>query len=103
DREKAAAVEEEAGKLAKEKESKQIEFIDAALKKHLEKFDTALRDGLWNAFKTMPDKRTTEEKKLLADNPSANINAGVLYQYNQKAADELKAMDAKIAEVRARK
>jgi hypothetical protein len=26
-----------------------------------------------------------------------NINAGVLYQYNQKAADDLKAMDAKIA------
>src|SRR6185436_10318956 len=44
-----------------------------------------------------------EQKKLLADNPSVNINPGVLYQYNQKAADDLKAMDAKIAEVRARK
>jgi len=32
-----------------------------------------------------------------------NINTGVLYQYNQKAADDLKAMDAKIAEVRGRK
>jgi len=103
DRTKAAAVEDEAGKLAKEKESKQTEFIEAALKKHLEKFDAALSDALWTAFKTPPDKRTTEQKKLLADHPSANINAGVLYQYNQKAADELKAMDAKIAEVRARK
>jgi hypothetical protein len=103
DRAKAAAVDEEAGKLAKEKETKQTEYIDAALKKHLEKFDPALRDPLWNAFKAAPDKRTPEQKKLLADNPSANINPGVLYQYNQKAADELKAMDAKIAEVRARK
>ena len=32
-----------------------------------------------------------------------NINAGVLYQYNQKAADDLKAMDAKIADVRTNK
>ncbi len=103
DREKAAAVELEASKLSKEKEAKQAEAIDAALKAHLEKFDAALRDGLWTAFKTAPDKRTAEHKKLLADHPSANINAGVLYQYNQKAADELKAMDAKIAEVRARK
>ncbi len=103
DRAKAASVEEEASKLAREKEAKQTEFIDAALKQHLEKFDPALRDGLWSAFKTPPDKRTSDQKKLLADNPSANINAGVLYQYNQKAADELKAMDAKITEVRARK
>src|SRR4030095_2837108 len=85
DRAKAAAVEEEAGKLAKEKESKQTEYIEAALKKQLEKFDAAIRDALWTAFKTPRDKRTEEQKKLLADNPSVNINAGVLYQYNQKA------------------
>jgi hypothetical protein len=103
DRAKAAEVEAEAGKLSKEKESKQTAFIEEALKKHLEKFDAALRDGLWTAFKTPRDKRTDEQKKLLADNPSANINAGVLYQYNPKGADELKAMDAKITEVRARK
>lgn len=103
ERAKAVAVEDEAAKLAKEKEAKQTDFIEAALKKHLETFDSALRDGLWNAFKTAPDKRTAEQKKLLADHPSANINAGVLYQYNQKAADELKAMDAKIGEVRGRK
>ena len=40
------------------------------------------------AYDTPADKRTAEQKKLLADNPSVNINAGVLYQYNQKAADE---------------
>ena len=103
DRTKAGAVDEEAAKLGKEKEAKQSEFIDAALKKHLEKFDPPLRDELLTAFNIVPEKRTAGQKKLLADHPSANINAGVLYQYNQKAADELKAMDAKIAEVRARK
>lgn len=103
DRAKAAALETEAAKLAKEKESKQSEFIDDALKKHLEKLDPAIRDGLWTAFKTPAAERTAAQKKLLADNPSANIHPGVLYQYNPKAAEELKARDAAIAEVRARK
>ncbi len=103
DRAKATAVEEEAGKLAKEKEARQTTLIDEALKKHLEKFDAAIRDALWTAFKTPANQRTEDQKKLLADHPSANINAGVLYQYNPKAADELKAMEAKIAEVRAQK
>ncbi len=103
DRAKAAAVEEEAIKLGRERDAKQSEFIDAALQKHLTKFDAAISNSLWMAFKTTPDKRTEEQKKLLADNPSANINAGVLYQYNQKAADELKSLDARIGEIRARK
>ncbi|MBI3871443.1 MAG: PSD1 domain-containing protein [Verrucomicrobia bacterium] len=103
DRAKATAAEAEAAKLGKDKEAKQSEYLDAALKKHLEKMEPALRDGLWTAFKTAPDARTPEQKKLLADHPSANINAGVLYQYDPKAADDLKAMDARIAEARARK
>ncbi|MBM3847848.1 MAG: DUF1553 domain-containing protein, partial [Verrucomicrobia bacterium] len=103
DRAKAAAVEEEASKLTKEKEAKQSEHIDAALKAHLEKLEAPLREPLWNAFKTPADKRTAEQKKLLADHPSANIHPGILYQYNAKAADELRAMDAKIGEVRGRK
>ncbi len=103
DRAKAQAVEEEAGRLAAQRETKQTEYLDEALKKHLEKFDPALRDPLWTAFKTPSDQRTPEQRKLLADHPSANIHPGVLYQYNPKAADDLKAMDAKIAEVRARR
>src|SRR6266487_3285812 len=103
DRKKAAEVEAEAKKAAEEKEAKQKQYIDEALTKHLEKFDAVLRDQLRAAYDTPADKRTAEQKKLLADNPSVNINAGVLYQYNQKAADDLKAMDAKIAEIRARK
>src|SRR5207249_10853890 len=78
-------------------------YIDEALTKHLEKFEAGLRDQLRAAYDAPADKRTAEQKKLLADNPSVNINAGVLYQYNQKAADDLKAMDAKIAEIRGRK
>ena len=103
DRKTAADVEAEAKKLAEEKAAKQKQYIDEALNKHLEKFDETLRKELRAAYDTPADKRTPEQKKLLADNPSVNINAGVLYQYNQKAADDLKAMDAKIGEIRGRK
>jgi len=103
DRKKAAEVEAEAKKLTEEKVTKQKQYISDALTKHLEKFDEELRGKLRTAYDTPADKRTAEQKKLLADNPSVNINAGVLYQYNQKAADDLKAMDAKIAEIRGRK
>src|SRR5205814_332020 len=103
DRKRAAEVEAEAKKLADEKAAKQKDYIDEALRKHLEKFEPDLRGKLRAAYDTPSDKRTAEQKKLLDDNPSVNINAGVLYQYNQKAADDLKAMDAKIAEIRGRK
>ena len=103
DRKKAAEVEAEAKKMTDEKTAKQKQYIDEALTKHLEKFEPGLRDQLRAACDMPVAKRTTEQKKLLADNPSVNINAGVLYQYNQKAADDLKAMDAKIAEIRGRK
>ena len=100
DRKKANEVEAEAKKLSEEKNAKQKQYIDEALTKHLEKFEAPLRGELRAAYDTPADKRSAEQKKLLADNPSVNINAGVLYQYNQKAADDLKAMDAKIAEIR---
>ena len=103
DRKRAAEVEAEAKKLADEKEAKQKQYIEEALTKHLEKFEPDLREKLRAAYDTPSDKRTPEQKKLLADNPSVNINAGVLYQYNQKAAEDLKAMDAKIGEIRGRK
>ncbi len=103
DRKQSAAIEAEAQKLAAAKEAKQKEYLNDALTKHLEKFDEALRGPLRAAYDTPADKRTPEQKKLLADNPSVNINPGVLYQYNPKAADDLKVMDAKIGETRAKK
>jgi mono/diheme cytochrome c family protein len=103
DRAKAAAVETEAQKLQAEKNERQKKSIAEALDKHLEKFEPELRERLRAASGMAPEKRSAEQKKLLTDNPSVNITPGVLYQYNPKAADDLKAMDAKIAEVRAGK
>jgi mono/diheme cytochrome c family protein len=103
DRQQAAAVEEEAKKLSEERGKKEKTYLDAALEKELEKFEPPLRGLLEEACHAPADKRTPEQAKLLKENPSVNITSGVLYQYNQKAADDLKAMDAKIAEVRGRR
>jgi hypothetical protein len=103
DRRKSAEIEAEAARVSAEKETKQKQYIADALTQHLEKFEVSLRQSLRMAIDTPADKRTPEQKKLIADNPSVNINAGVLYQYNPKAADDLKAMDAKMAEIRGRK
>ena len=103
DRRKSADIEEEAADLSKERESKQAQYLAEALTRHLEKFDPPLRDLLRAALDTPAGKRSEEQKKLLADNPSVNIHPGVLYQYNAKAAEELKAMDSRIAAIRARK
>lgn len=103
DRAKAAEVESEASVVAEEKSVKQKDYIAQALEKELEKFDISLRDTLRLAFQTPADKRTDEQKKLLDANPSVKITPGVLYQYNQKAADDLKTYDKKLSEIRARK
>ncbi len=104
DRAKAAEVEAEAGTLAGEREVKQKEFIAEALAKHLQqKFEEPLRGKLRAAMETPEKERSSEQKRLIDDNPSVKISPGVLYQYNPKAADELKSMDAKIQEVRVRK
>lgn len=102
-RAKAAAVEAEAKKLQDAYNAKQAKFIAEALEKELENFPEDQRGILRDAYKTPAAKRTEEQKQLLALNPKVNVTAGVLYQYNPKAADELKADQAKIAAKRAEK
>lgn len=104
DRAKSAEIEAEAAKLSGEREAKQKQFIAEALKKHLEeKFQDPLRAELRAALDTPEKDRKPEQKKLIDDHPSVKISPGVLYQYNPKAAEELKSMDARIGEIRARK
>jgi hypothetical protein len=103
DRAKAAAVEAEAAKMQAEFNEKQAAAVRVAFEKELEKFPADDRPKLKAAFDTPADNRTGEQKKLVATNPKLNLTPGVLYQYNQKAADELKAMQEKIAAKRAEK
>jgi hypothetical protein len=103
DRAKAAAVDAEAQKMQADYNAKQAKYVAEALEKELEKFPEDQRGKLRDAYNAAADKRTEEQKQLLAANPKVNINAGVLYQYNEAAANELKADQAKIAAKQAEK
>jgi len=103
DRAKAAEIEEEARKLIAVRDEKQKKYMDATLEKELEKHPAELRDALRAAYYAPADKRTEEQKKLLAERPSVNINPGNLYQYDMAASDDLKKLGEEIAAVRAKK
>jgi len=103
ERERAAAIEAETQAIAAERAEKQKAYMAAALEMELAKHPEELREALRAAYQTPDAERTPEQKKLLAERPSVNITPGVLYQYDQKAADDLKTYDARIAEVRAKK
>jgi hypothetical protein len=103
DRKMAAEIEAEAAKIAAEKTVKQTEYMKQALDQELMKYEEPLRTELREAYETAGNKRSDEQKQLLAKNPSVNISTGTLYQYLPKAAEELKKFDAKIAETRAKK
>jgi len=103
DRAKAAEIEQRAGMLQQERDGKQQQFLAAALTQELTKYEQPLRDQLRAAYETPGDKRAPEQQELLKKYPAVNISPGVLYQYNQAAADELKKFDERIAAIRAEK
>lgn len=103
DRERAERIEAEAAELTARKMEQQNAHLDAALEQELLNFDESIRDRLRTAQRTRANERTPEQLALLKRYPSVQITPGLLYQYNQKAADELKEFDRQIAAVRARK
>ena len=96
EREKSAAIEAEANKMRAELQPKIDAAIEAALVVELEKFPADQREKLGAAARAPADKRTDEQKALIASNPKLLINPGNLYQYNQAAADEIKKENEKI-------
>ncbi len=103
DRAASAAIEAEVAKVAAEKNSKQTEYMAKALELELAKHPEELRGKLRDAYNTPGDKRSPEQQQLLKERPSVNISPGVLYQYLPKEADELKAFDTRMGEMRAKK
>jgi hypothetical protein len=96
DRAKAAAVNAEVSKMQKEHDDKQTAAVKKAFEVELGKVAIFRRAALKAAFETADAKRTPTQKKLVASNPKLNISPGILYQYNEKASNELKAMQAAI-------
>ncbi|WP_152050275.1 PSD1 and planctomycete cytochrome C domain-containing protein [Tautonia marina] len=103
ERTRSQVIEAEAQKLQAAVDAKTQAFIAAAFDVELQKFPEDRRAALRDAFETPADQRSEDQKALLAANPSLNITAGNLYQYNPKAADELKADREQIAAKRSEK
>ncbi|MBL8815565.1 MAG: PSD1 domain-containing protein [Planctomyces sp.] len=103
DRARAQEVAAEVEKIAADRSVKQSEYMKQALDIELMKYEPGLREQLRNAYETAADKRDEAQKMLLESYPSVNISPGVLYQYLPQAAEELKKIDAKIAEVQAQR
>ena len=103
DRAKCAAIEAEAATLQKVVGAKAKTYLEAAIKKELAKFPEPIRSKLRAALDAPVASQSEEQKRLLASNPSVSITAGVLYQYDQAAADDLKKEQAKVDAKRAQK
>ncbi len=103
DRANAARIETEAREAQAKVKKKEAEYVAAALEVELKRHEEPLRGQLRDAYETPTAKRTAEQKALLKKYPATNISPGTLYQYNQKAADEIKKDYAAVAAIRARK
>ena len=103
DRAKCQAIEAEAAELQKVVDAKTKAYLEAATTKHLAKFPETIRTKLRAALRADAVSRSEEQKRLLASNPSVIITEGILYQYDQAAADDLKKENAKVAAKRAEK
>jgi hypothetical protein len=102
DRKKANEIKLEADIVIKARAKKRIEFVKAAFEVELKNYPMALQVSLRDAYETPAAKRSAAQKKLLTDNPAANVSLGSLYQFNPKAAEELKKFDAQIKAVLAK-
>lgn len=103
DRAKATEIEAEAAKIDAERQKKNDDYIAATLEKEIAKLPEDKREACRAAHKTLADKRTPEQQQLFKDYPSLNVNAGTLYLYDPKAAEDLKKEAERAKDVRAKK
>ncbi len=103
DHQRAAEIEAEATVIIEEKNKLQTRLVQEAITTELKKCPEDLQETLRQALDTPGDKRSPEQKTLLASYPNLNITGGNLYQYNNKGAEQVKALDKKANETRAKK
>ncbi len=99
----AARIETDAKTIDAERTAKQTVFIQQTFDKEVAKLPESLRQKARDARKTDAKKRTPEQTELLKTHPSLNVSAGSLYLYDSKAADVLKAIAKRAADLRATK
>ena len=103
ERKMAAAVEAEAAVIDKQRLKKQDEYIETTFTKEVAKLPEEMRDKARAARTTPEPKRTAEQKKLMMEHPSLNVDGGSLYLYDSKAAAELTKIGEAAGALRAKK
>lgn len=103
DRQAAAEIEKEAKVIDAAVIKKRNEFIQATFEEQLAKLPAEIHEVARTGFAIDAKKRTPEQKEIFRKHPNLNVSAGSLYLYNRKADDELKKMQKKATDVRAKK
>jgi hypothetical protein len=101
DRQRAAEIEAQAVLIDAERANKLEEFILRTFERELAKLPEELREPVRAARNAPPAERTAEQKRLLMEHPSVNVDAGSLYLYDPEAINELKTFDQRAADLRA--
>lgn len=103
DRAQANEIEAQAKAVLDERQKKLDEFLAATFEKQLEKVPEEKRELARQMRATPAKDQTAEHKQLLKEFPNLDVNPGTLYLYDNKAADELKELDKRAADIRATK
>ena len=100
DREQASEIEAQAKAIETERSQRQTELIDQTVATELAKLPEDIRESVRIARETPQGERSEEQTQLLKQHPSVNVSAGSLYLYDAKAAEELKQLAERAAQVR---
>ncbi|RMF38375.1 MAG: DUF1549 domain-containing protein [Planctomycetota bacterium] len=100
DLQRAAEIEQQALAVLAERDHRQADLIAATFERELAKLPEEVREAVRAAYETAAAKRSAEQKELLKLYPSVNVSAGSLYLYDRQAADELKKLADRAAEIR---
>ena len=103
DRAEAARIEKSAKEIDQQRAGKQEMYIQRTFDQEIAKLPERLREEARLARQTDEKKRTPAQRELLKTYPSLNVSAGSLYLYDQRAADDLKAIAKRASDLRTTK
>jgi len=103
DKIKSDELEKKAITVDKKRQTRVAEIEKEEFEKSLLKAPSEKHTEIRKAFETPLAKRTTEQKKLLSDNPNSNVNAALIIQRNAKLAAEIKVFTDEALKIREEK
>jgi mono/diheme cytochrome c family protein len=100
----AKAIDDQIKALAAEKKTELEKIVSEVFESELEKLPEEQRAAARQARETAVKNRTSEQKQILKDHPSLNVNASSVYLYGRKRlADFNKLYDTRTADLQAQR